>query len=66
MATRRMLFARFDVAIDDHRLHATAWGEPLDAARHRPAAEVKGATYCELKVGLQPDGQWLAQCIVDV
>lgn len=66
MATRRMLFSRFDVDIDDRRLRATAWGEPIDAARHRPAAEVKGATYCELSVGRQPGGGWLAQCIVDV
>ncbi len=66
MATRRMLFSRFDVDIDDHRLHATAWGEPVDPERHQPASEVKGASYCELEVGRQSDGQWLAQCIVDV
>lgn len=66
MATRHMLFSRFDVSIDDHRLHATAWGEPVATERHRPAAEVKGASYCELEVGRQPDGLWLAQCIVDV
>ena len=29
-------------------------------------AEVKGVSYCELKVALQADGQWLAQCVVDV
>ena len=66
MATRRMVFSRFEVAIEDHRLSATVWGEPVDAARHRPAAEVKGATFCELAVRQEPDGQWLAQCVVDV
>lgn len=66
MATRRMLFSRFDVRIADHRLHATAWGEAVDVARHAPAAEVKGATFCELAVRQSPDGTWMAQCIVDV
>ena len=66
MATRRMLFSRFAVDIDGHRLTATAWGEPVDITRHRPAAEVKGASYCELAVGRQADGRWLAQCVVDV
>jgi SHS2 domain-containing protein len=66
MATRRMLFARFDVRIEDGRLRATAWGEPVEAARHQPAAEVKGASFCELRVERQPDGLWLAQCVVDV
>lgn len=70
MATRGMLFSRFDVQIDvaddGTRLRATAWGEPVEVGRHQPAAEVKGASYCELKVGRQADGQWLAQCVVDV
>lgn len=66
MATRHMLFARFDISIENHRLLAIAWGEPVDVARHRPAAEVKGASFCELAVRRQPDGQWIAQCIVDV
>jgi SHS2 domain-containing protein len=66
MATRHMLFSRFDVDIVGRHLCATAWGEALDAARHRPAAEVKGASYCELKVARRPDGLWLAQCIIDV
>ncbi|MDP3032792.1 MAG: archease [Rhodocyclaceae bacterium] len=66
MATRRMLFARFDVVIENHRLVATAWGEAVDVARHEPAAEVKGASFCELAVRQQADGQWLAQCVVDV
>ena len=66
MATRHMLFAAFNVTIDGSRLQATAWGERVDAARHEPAVEVKGATYTELRVGRQDDGGWLAQCVVDV
>lgn len=66
MATRKMLFSRFEVQIDDHRLHATVWGEPVDVARHQPVVEIKGATYTELKVGRDKDGRWIAQCVVDV
>lgn len=66
MATRHMLFSRFDIGIAGKHLRATAWGEAIDPERHRPAAEVKGASYCELKVARQPDGLWLAQCIIDV
>src|SRR5512139_570954 len=42
MATRRMLFSRFEVRIDGRRLAARAYGEPVDVARHQPAVEVKG------------------------
>lgn len=66
MATRGMLFGRFNVRIEGHELHGEAWGEPIDAARHSPATEVKGATYTELRVAKQEDGRWVAQCIVDV
>jgi SHS2 domain-containing protein len=66
MATRRMVFGDFRVAIDDGRLTATAFGEPVDVARHTPSVELKGATFTELRVARQLDGHWLAQCIVDV
>lgn len=66
MATRRMLFSRFSVEIDDGRLVGTAWGETVDVARHQPAAEVKGATLTELEVSPAPGDGWRAQCIVDV
>jgi len=66
MAVRKMLFGRFDVTIDDHRLKAALWGEPVDRERHQPAVEVKGATYTELKVARTDDGCWLAQCVLDV
>ncbi len=65
MSTRRMLFSRFAVRLEGTRLEAEAWGEGVDAARHRPAVEVKGATYTLLRVA--PDnGGWLAQTVVDV
>ncbi len=66
MATRNMLFSRFEVHVEGERLDAQVWGEKLDAMRHLPAVEVKGATYTALKVARQPDGNWLAQCVVDV
>lgn len=66
MATRRMLFGRFSVNIDDSTLTGEAWGEPIDVTRHRPAAEVKGVTYTALRVSQSDDGRWLAQCVVDV
>jgi tRNA nucleotidyltransferase (CCA-adding enzyme) len=66
MATRKMLFCRFDVQINNHALRATAWGEPVEVARHQPAVEVKGATYTELSLKQDEKGRWIAQCVVDV
>jgi tRNA nucleotidyltransferase (CCA-adding enzyme) len=66
MATRKLLFSRFHVELSGTHLHATACGEPVDVARHQPAAEVKGATYTELKVAEDDTGAWHAQCVVDV
>jgi SHS2 domain-containing protein len=66
MAVRRMLFGSFDVSIDGHRLQATAQGETIDVQRHRPAVEVKGATFTELRVARDAQGLWTAQTVVDV
>ncbi len=66
MATRHLLFARYQVRIDNHRLHATAWGEPIDRQRHQPGVEIKGATYTALKVAQDAAGDWSAECVVDV
>jgi SHS2 domain-containing protein len=66
MATRKMLFSRYQVRIRDHHLVARAWGERVDVARHDPAVEVKGATFTELKVRRDEAGRWIAQCVVDV
>jgi SHS2 domain-containing protein len=66
MATRKMLFGRFQVRLNGGRLHGSLWGQPVNVAQHEPAVEVKGATYTELKVEHRDDGQWVAQCVVDV
>jgi tRNA nucleotidyltransferase (CCA-adding enzyme) len=66
MATRRMLFGEWHVEFQDHRLEATAMGEAVDRARHRPAVEVKGATYTALSVERDDEGRWHGQCVVDV
>jgi len=70
MSTRKMLFSRFKVEIDNGRLRASAWGEVTDVKRHQPAVEIKGATYTELAVkkiqNQKSQDQWLAQCVVDV
>lgn len=65
-ATRGLLFSRFGVRIEDGELLGEAWGERIDPARHRPAIEPKGATLTELRVERRPEGDWLAQCVVDV
>lgn len=65
MATRKWLFGRFAVRLEDNRLHGQAWGEPVDITRHQPAVEIKGATYTSLRVA-QEHGVWVAQTVVDV
>jgi SHS2 domain-containing protein len=65
MSTRKMLFGRFEVRFDGPLLTGRAWGEPVDVARHRPAVELKGATYTALRVAREGDG-WIAQTVVDV
>lgn len=66
MATRRMVFGRFEVTIEDGRLDGVAWGEPVDRIRHEPAVEIKGATFTMLEVAKDKSGRWHAQCVVDV
>jgi len=66
MVTSDMVFGRFSVRLDGGRLTATAWGEALEPSRHHPAVEVKGATYTALSVARRDDGNWVAQCVVDV
>ena len=66
MATRKMLFSRFEVQIEALQVHGRAWGEKVDVSRHRPAVEVKGATYTALRVAQAENKIWFAQCVVDV
>ena len=65
MATRKMLFSKFEVTIDHGKLDAAAYGEAIDIERHQPSVEIKGATYTELAV-YQKEQQWVAQCVIDV
>lgn len=65
MAVRGMLFGRFDVQLNGRQLQAQALGEPISLRRHRPAVEVKGATYTAVRVASQ-NGEWVAQTVVDV
>jgi SHS2 domain-containing protein len=60
-----LLFGKFDVKVVDGSLTATAWGEPLDRARHTLEHEVKAITYHGLSVE-QDDGGWEAEVIVDI
>jgi SHS2 domain-containing protein len=69
MSARRMLFSRFALQLEGASLSGEAWGEPLEAGRHCPAVEVKGATYTTLRVARVTDGAddgWVAQTVVDV
>ena len=66
IATRSMLFGRFEVAIEGNDLTAKAWGETVDPDKHELAVEVKAATYTELKVYQNSQSNWIAQCVVDV
>jgi SHS2 domain-containing protein len=61
----RMVFAKFEVAIEGTQLTGTARGESLDRVRHEPHVEVKGATYHMLSV-TEREGRYTAQCVVDV
>jgi SHS2 domain-containing protein len=65
MATRRVLFARYEVKVEGASLAARAFGEPVEVARHHPAVEVKGATWTGLRVARE-GGTWIAECVVDV
>ncbi len=66
MDTRSMLFGRFEVSIHGGRLTGRAWGQKADADKHEFAVQVKAATYMDLKVSRNDDGNWFAQCVVDV
>jgi tRNA nucleotidyltransferase (CCA-adding enzyme) len=66
MATRNMLFSRFEVEMLDHQLRARLYGEATNPGKHQPAVEIKGATFTELEVRQTANGEWLAQCVIDV
>ena len=60
-----LLFSRFEMSVGESGLKATAWGEPIDPARHVLSHEVKAITYHGLRVEREDDG-WIAEVIVDI
>jgi SHS2 domain-containing protein len=66
MAVRRMLFSKFRVILSEYSLVGTLLGEAVDSERHHLAVEAKGATVTALRVERDQNGQWLAQCVIDV
>lgn len=64
--TQHVLFSRFTIDdLDDTRLAATAWGEPVDPDRHTVYTEVKAITYHQLAIEETDDG-WRVQIIFDM
>jgi len=59
------VFSQFEVSVEEGKLEAKVFGEPLDWSRHVPNHEVKAITYHGLRVERQADG-WLAEVIVDI
>ena len=60
-----LLLGKFEVKLHPGGLKATAWGEPLDRARHNLEHEVKAITYHDLRVE-KIGAQWEAEVIVDI
>src|SRR5690242_15546617 len=60
-----LLLSHFEVKVSADGLRGSAWGEPLDPARHELSHEVKAITYHGLRVEPEGDG-WLAEVIVDI
>jgi SHS2 domain-containing protein len=65
MATHNMVFGRFEVHVGRNRLRAVLYGEALNQARHRPALEPKGVSRTGARVSREPDGSWLANCLLE-
>ncbi len=63
--SEHLLFGKFDVHVTKDGLTGSAWGEPLDRARHNLEHEVKAITYHGLRVE-RSGAEWLAEVIVDI
>jgi SHS2 domain-containing protein len=51
------LFSSFAIGpVSDTRLEAEAWGEPIDAEKHRIRREIKAVTYHSLSVTVSASG----------
>jgi SHS2 domain-containing protein len=60
-----LLLGKFEVHVHSDGLSASAWGEPLDRARHDLEHEVKAITYHGLRVE-KIGTEWEAEVIVDI
>ena len=61
-----VVMKRFDIdEISSTAIRGQGWGEPRDAARHRPKLVVKGVTYHQLKLAKDTEG-WLAEVYLDI
>jgi SHS2 domain-containing protein len=60
-----LLFGQFEVHVSEAGLTGSAWGEPLDRARHNMEHEVKAITYHGLRVEKIGE-EWEAEVIVDI
>ena len=63
---RGMLFGRFAVTSRNQGLTARAWGEAYDEDRHRMVANVAAIADAELEVARDTEGNWMAQCILEL
>jgi SHS2 domain-containing protein len=63
--SKGILLSRFEVHVRGSGVSGSAWGEPLDRARHELLHEVKAITYHGLRVEQTAEG-WLAEVIVDI
>lgn len=61
----KVVFREFTVRVSESGLTATAFGEPVDPARHLLNHEVKAITYHGLTVEQAAEG-WRAEVIVDI
>lgn len=65
MDTRKMLFGKYEVRIDNLKLSAFAFGEKINIEKHSPAVEPKAVTLNQLNVKKE-NGKWTCQCVIDV
>ncbi|MFA7386716.1 MAG: archease [Thiohalobacteraceae bacterium] len=61
---RNRLFCAFDVHITGQHLHAMAWGESLDVARHSPAADLHTVRVEAARLVSSGGAGWTAECVV--
>ncbi len=60
-----LVFSDFEVQIKNDELKARVKGEEFNSDKHGSGTIIKAPTYNELKVK-EENGQWIAQCVVDV